>query len=268
MTIKKDYDKYRAAVLDEMAKSESDTDANIKKYLMSIILACMSGYKKDFTFSKNRSIEKKVDNILDELSGTIYLSISKRAKKSISQAFEKTDNKFKSDIFIAFMGVKIEGKSIADRINAYISNFKTEIEAYIAIGLASGYSSSKIYSLWLSNKKKPYDYLLIRQNIGKFKAEGLNKDLKIGRGYSTSSFMGFKDLEMNNTFQAYNYGLNKIWEEDDKIIGWYTIRGSNYPCELCDSFVGKFHDQSEIFYGYHPRCCCIMIPVTEKGEAK
>ena len=56
MTIKKDYDKYRAAVLDEMAKSESDTDANIKKYLMSIILACMSGYKKDFTFSKNRSI--------------------------------------------------------------------------------------------------------------------------------------------------------------------------------------------------------------------
>ena len=132
MTIKKDYDKYRSEVLDEMAKSESDTDANIKKYLMSIILACMSGYKKDFTFSKNRSIEKKVDNILDELSGTIYLSISKRAKKSISQAFEKTDNKFKSDIFIAFMGVKIEGKSIADRINAYISNFKTEIEAYIA----------------------------------------------------------------------------------------------------------------------------------------
>ena len=82
MTIKKDYDKYRAAVLDEMAKSESDTDANIKKYLMSIILACMSGYKKDFNFSKNRSIEKKVDNILDELSGNIYLSISKRAKKS------------------------------------------------------------------------------------------------------------------------------------------------------------------------------------------
>ena len=205
MTTKKEHDKYRAEVLDEMAKSESDTDTNIKKYLMSIILACMSGYKKDFTFSKNKTIEKKVDNILDELSGNIYLSISKRAKKAISQAFEKTDNKFNDKAFAAFMGITIEGKTIADRIDLYISNFKTEIESYIAIGLANGYSANKIFNLWLSNKKKPYDYLLIRQNIGKFTAEGLNKDLKIGRGYSASSFMGFKDLEMNNTFQAYNY---------------------------------------------------------------
>ena len=266
MTTKKEHDKYRASVLDEMAKSESDTDSNIKKYLMAIILASMNGYKKDFTFSKNSSIEKKVDNILDELSGTIYLSISKRAKKSISQAFEKTDNKFNNSLFAAFMGISIDGKTIADRIDLYISNFKTEIETYIAIGLANGYSANKIYNLWLSNKKKPYDYLLIRQNIGKFAAKGLNKDLNIGRGYTASSFMGFKDLEMNNTFQAYNYGLNKIWKEDEKIDGWYTIRGSNYPCEECDSHVGEFHDKSEIFYGYHPRCCCIMIPIESKGK--
>ena len=69
---------------------------------------------------------------------------------------------------------------------------------------------------------------------------------------------------MNNTFQAYNYALNEIWKEDDNVEGWYTIRGSNYPCEYCDSQVGIIHPKSEMFYGYHPRCCCIMIPVTDE----
>lgn len=265
MTTKRDYDKYRAEVLDQMAMSESDTNANIRKYLMSIILACMGGDKKDFTFSKNKSIEKKVDTILDNLSSGIYSSVSNRAKKAVNQAFSKYDMSFKSNVFIAFMGIKIADKTITERIDNYLSNFKTEIEAYIAIGLANKYSATQIFNLWLANKKKPYDNLLIKENIGKFTAKGLNSDLNIGRGYSASSFVGLKDLEMNNTFQAYNYGLNRIWRDDDEIVGWHTIRGSNYHCEICDAEVGVFHKKTEIFFGYHPRCCCIVIPET-KGD--
>ena len=240
MTTKKDYDKYRAAVLDEMAKSEKDIDNSVRKYLMAIITVCMGSNKDDFTFSKNKSVDIKVDKLLDQLSNSIYNSISQRSKIAISNAFDKSSKRFRSDIFIAFMGAKIGDKTISERIDVYIDNFKTEIESYIAIGLKNGYSATKIFTLWLSNKKKPYDNLLIKKNINNFTAKGLSGKENIGSGYSASSFMGLKDLEMNNTFQAYNYALNKIWEDESNITGWYTIRGSNYPCEECDSHVGEF----------------------------
>ena len=50
--------------------------------------------------------------------------------------------------------------------------------------------------------------------------------------------------------------------EEDGAAGYYVLRGSDYPCDLCDSKVG-FHPISdkENFPPYHPHCCCIAIPI-------
>ena len=264
MTDKKGHDEYRERVLKNMALSESDINKNINKVLLSIITACMGGNKNDFTFSKNKSIENKVDKIINNLSTSIYNSAYDRAKKAVEESFKQTHKQYENKFLLSFMALNIGKKTIYDRINYYLSNFKYEIEAYVAIGLSKNYSATKISQLWNSNKKNPYGALIFKQNKGKFSSKPLSKGVDVGSGYTSSSFVGLKDLEMNNTFQAYNYALNEIWKEDDDIVGWYTIRGSNYPCEECDSHVHEFHNKRDMFYGYHPRCCCIMIPITDE----
>lgn len=43
---------------------------------------------------------------------------------------------------------------------------------------------------------------------------------------------------------------------------FYVMRGSSYPCNICQEQVG-LHTDTESLPPYHKRCCCIAIPVTE-----
>ena len=50
--------------------------------------------------------------------------------------------------------------------------------------------------------------------------------------------------------------------EESGAVGFYVLRGSSYPCSLCDSKVG-FHviDEIDDFPPFHPNCCCYVIPI-------
>ena len=50
--------------------------------------------------------------------------------------------------------------------------------------------------------------------------------------------------------------------EESGAVGFYVLRGSSYPCSLCDSKVG-FHiiDETDYFPPFHPNCCCYVIPI-------
>ncbi len=48
----------------------------------------------------------------------------------------------------------------------------------------------------------------------------------------------------------------------DGVAGYYVLRGSNFPCALCDSYVG-FHtiEDTDSFPPFHSHCCCYPVPV-------
>ena len=50
--------------------------------------------------------------------------------------------------------------------------------------------------------------------------------------------------------------------EEDGAAGFYVLRGSNYPCDYCDSKVG-FHPMTDIDYfpPFHGHCCCYVVPI-------
>jgi len=62
----------------------------------------------------------------------------------------------------------------------------------------------------------------------------------------------------------------KVWmrnqvigmREREDCAGFYVLRGSDFNCSLCDSFVG-YHDKYEedSMPPYHPSCCCYAITV-------
>ena len=43
--------------------------------------------------------------------------------------------------------------------------------------------------------------------------------------------------------------------------GWYSVRGSDYDCDYCDSMAYIVHPITEMFEAYHPRCMCYPVPV-------
>ena len=53
--------------------------------------------------------------------------------------------------------------------------------------------------------------------------------------------------------------------EDEGAEGFYVMRGSTYPCDYCQSYVG-FHqiDEAEAFPPQHANCACFAIPVFQK----
>lgn len=75
--------------------------------------------------------------------------------------------------------------------------------------------------------------------------------LKSGGGHSA-------DVLVRNTITANR--MEEYREENKDAIGFYSMRGSTYPCSICDDETG-FHTMDEYpMYGtWHPNCKCIII---------
>lgn len=69
-----------------------------------------------------------------------------------------------------------------------------------------------------------------------------------------------KALALLSTF-AVTEGWMRWWglnAERNGASGFYSFRGSSYPCSLCDSMVG-FHPMSAYVGAWHPHCKCYFV---------
>lgn len=258
--------RYVDRVIDQMAKADPGLKAVIKSNACDLIHVCM-GYSelgKNFHFAANPRLEQSVNAVLDKLRQDIFNIIYTRCEHVNGLAFEK-EEKEKSDKFLLlFMATPAFGLTLNDRIDKYVSSLRCEIEAYIAVGLANGYSRTQILNMYIAYLKNPYAAPMLLQAFRQkgFKAERIiNKGISFGVGKYVSAYNNLHRLYQQTVFQAYNYTVNSLWLTDINIVGWYTVRGGSYPCGICDYNVGVFHPKDEFFYGYHIRCCCIMLPV-------
>lgn len=258
--------KYMDRVIDQMALSDADLKAIIQRYVRKLIDQAFSySYLgKSFQFSANSELDAKASFITDNLRKEIFNIIYLRCDYVDTLAHEKETEEKNNKYLLLFLSSQIAGQTLDERINRYVSTMRYEIEAYIAAGLANGMSRTQILNYYLTWLKTPYKSPLLLEAFRKqgFKAERiLSRGITFGSGIYISSFGNLVRLEQQTIFHAYNNTLNSIWLIKPEIIGWYTIRGSSYPCTVCDDNVGIFHSKDEFFSGYHVRCCCIMIPV-------
>ncbi|PXV62366.1 hypothetical protein CLV62_12054 [Dysgonomonas alginatilytica] len=258
--------KYLDQVIDQMSFADSDLKAIIKRNAIDLINVSMSysDLGKAFHFSHNPTLESKVNDILYKLRKDIFNIIYLRAEYVNDLAYEKEgpakDNKF----LLLFLSSKIAEKTLEARIDQYIKLIHSEVEAYIAAGINKGLSGYQILNAYINSLKVPYKASLLLEAFKQqgFKVERiLNKGITFGTGKYVSAFNSLLRLEQQTIFHAYNNTLNHIWLGKTNIVGWYTTRASSYPCILCDDNVGVFHPKEEFFYGYHLRCCCLMLPV-------
>lgn len=257
---------YMDRVINIMALSDTDMKTIIRRNAKKIIEEAFP-YKnpgKSFQFSANENLDKIVTGILRETQKKIFNAIYISCYNADAIAHEKEKEKHSDKYLLAFLALRVSGKTIEDRIGIYAEQFRNEIEAYIAIGINKGMNPAQVLNYYLTWLKNPLAFPLMLEAIRKqgYKAGLLQPENTINKKYKYKSALNnLVRLQQDSTMRAYNYAINSIWLGNPYITGWYTVRGSSYPCTICDDNIGVFHPEDEFFYGYHPRCCCIMLPI-------
>lgn len=254
---------YLSKVVDEEVKTDSNLRLILRAHMGSIISESMKhkGLGKRFRFSEDESLNKKVNEIISRLREDLYSDIEERSLIVKQIAEEKEDSKVDDAIVIAFLLSKIKGNTLKERINLYTGQLKSEVESFISAGIASGLSKDEILTQWLTNVKSPYAAKIMRDAMSGsgFAATRIqSKGIHYGTGRYISSFDNLKRLAITTIGQTYNHA-RQFAANIKGAYGWYTVRGSSYPCSLCDSETGIFHPITESFLSYHPNCCCQQI---------
>nr|DAV38598.1 MAG TPA: minor capsid protein [Caudoviricetes sp.] len=187
-----------------------------------------------FRFSSNKSLQKEVNAILATLQDTII-----EYTELLASATPKSDD---SEIF-PFLHRETFGDTLDGRTEKYVHRFKDEIQDFIAAGLLAHLSESGLLSEVWKYMKSPYSNPLVGTSTGR--GQSAYHRLNTLTRFSIAEAWMHADMET-----AIRNGA----------IGFISMRGSSYPCSLCDDMTG-FHTFAEAYPPYHSKCCCIPIPI-------
>lgn len=204
-----------------------------------------------FKFSTNKDLQREVDEVLANLRKMLY-----EYTETLSVAVEKKE----SDSIIAYINAETYGHTLKERINTYTNRYKYELEAFIASGLAVGYGAAKLLSTVRANMSAPYNNELFRNTVirGGMAATRIRSNgISYGQGHSNSA----RNLLLTLT----RYTIGSAWMNvyggnayRDGAVGFYSFRGSSYPCNRCSSMVG-YHPIQEYQGEWHLNCRCYFV---------
>lgn len=184
-----------------------------------------------FSFQYDAALSLEVDFIINKLIDTL---------EDYTYELSTYTDKESSDILIPYINREIKGKTFEDRMEEKKTSFKSELGDIVKIALG------------LSLTKKS----AITEALNALKTE--SKVIKPNtKGVRT--FHSLLLLERHTIADTWMYASERDMIRNGA-IGFYSYRGSSYPCQTCDDNRG-FHDFSEPFPPYHNRCCCYAVPV-------
>ncbi len=236
-----------ARYIQERLKLEALASDNLSKLLKSAALQIAristeySITPSNFRFSANTQLKKRVDAVIEALIDAIIAD----ARTIVLNG--ETDDERKSTILTWFTSAFL-GKTFRQRVSKHIRLFEAEMEDVIAASKKLGYSASKTAALVGTYLSSPYNSPLLSSSSAKPSGKGI---------YASA----YKNLNRAVTDQVARTVQRKYYEfEHAGTTIWQVIRGSSYPCSLCDSSCGIVTNVTAL-PPFHPRCCCIAIPL-------
>jgi hypothetical protein len=205
---------------------------------------------KNFRFSANKELKEEVDKVIKQLKYAIYDLIV-----GISVYEFDKDN----EDMLAFLNSTYFNKTLKERLGIYTNRLKFEIEAAIAAGLFLNNGIEKILKGITTHIKAPYTNPDIISSFGKgLSATRINtKGISYGVGHSNSSFNALERLIRNTVASSRMWWMGENAKKSGA-TGFFSFRGSSYPCAYCDSMVG-YHPIEEYQYIWHPNCRCYFV---------
>lgn len=188
-----------------------------------------------FSFNFDPFMASEIDKVILELLYDIEDYDIKMAT-----ATEKADD----NTLLPYINREIDGITYNQRLSNYTTRFKLELQDFVTAGLVAGLSQQDLLTEIRTSFKKPYTSSLLA-DTPHFGQSAYTRLLVLTRHTIADAWM-YADMESARQRGA---------------VGFFSYRGSGYPCQLCDDMANRFHTFAEPYPPYHPRCVCYAVPV-------
>lgn len=170
------------------------------------------------------------------------------------------------EAILLWMNSERNGDTLEGRIDKRGQTWLNEIFAVYAAGKLLGLDRGSLLSSIKANMKHPWDnevLVAVREKIRRGEVSGNIEDFEephFGTGHEISSMGALQTITGFAISDAWMW-----WQYEDArkqgARGYFVERGSNFPCEECDSHTGVFFPigDEDNRPQYHRNCCCIVI---------
>lgn len=208
----------------------------------------------------NEQMMNEIAEVMDELEEEILALMQEYATRS-------TKDRDRINELLLWMACLGRGnRNLRDTLEGYLYKFMKDLEAAIAALRFADATMADAVTKVKTNLHTIYtmpEVMAAFKNASEFAATYIQS-----RGVQKGG-VGLSNNGSTNVTNMARLTLQMVWMrsrrlemEEDGAAGFYVLRGSNYPCDYCDSKVG-FHPITDIDYfpPFHGHCCCYVVPI-------
>lgn len=208
----------------------------------------------------NEQMMNEIAEVMDELEEEILAMMQEYATRS-------TKDRDRINALLLWMASLGRGnRNLRDTLDGYLYKFMKDLEAAIAALRFADATMTDAVTKVKTNLHTIYtmpEVMAAFKNASEFAATYIQS-----RGVQKGG-VGLSNNGSTNVTNMARLTLQMVWMrsrrlemEEDGAAGFYVLRGSNYPCDYCDSKVG-FHPMTDIDYfpPFHGHCCCYVVPI-------
>lgn len=252
---------------------ESKVDDCLEDAAQEIVRIC---YKynvdpKEFSINSkyNEKMMEEISEVMDELEADIMSLI-------YDYSLRVTEDEKHRNLLAAWIALLGRGnKNLQDTLDGYLYKTMKDWEAAIA---ALRFANVAMADAVTKVKSNLHSIYTMPEVTDAFKhSDDFNATYIQSHGVMAGG-VGLSNNGSTNVTNMARLTLQMAWMREQGIefdesgaAGYYQLRGSAYPCSVCDDEVG-FHKGLEDLYTKpypHPHCCCYRIPIfaLEEGNA-
>ena len=225
---------------------------------------------KDFTMTADKKMYQEVSEVMDNLDEEIMALI---------QQFSTECTKSESHKHLLLLWIATLGRAnlnLQQTLDGYLNRYLYDLEALIAsfklrMENNPSFKQSAVISQIKAAQHSVYTtptVVAAMRGMNNMQARYIRTH-GIHRDTIPLPIVGRSSSNANNVISMAKQTMQMAWMReylremsDDDIVGYYVMRGSSYPCDYCQSFVG-FHPLNDLdsMPLFHGNCKCYAIPI-------
>jgi len=250
---------------------ESKVDDSLEDAAQNIVRIC---YKynvdpKEFAINSkyNEKMMEEIAAVMDELEEEILNLIFDYSTATVPEASDSGKKALLA--WIATLGRG--NRNLQETLDTYLYKTLKDWEAAIAALRFANVAMAEAVTKVKSNLHSIYTMPEVTEAFKN--ADDFNATYIQSHGVMAGG-VGLSNNGSTNVTNMARLTLQMAWMREQGIefdesgaAGYYQLRGSSYPCSICDDEVG-FHKGLEDIYTKpypHPHCCCYRIPIFPLG---
>lgn len=231
-------------------ESEQSMSADVERLLYTY-----AGYLLSALFSNesDEDLELLIQDLIEQLLADCEL-------------LAVDDREDKRDAILLYMLGERNGDTLEGRVNKRCHTLFNEVFAVYTAGKLLGWDENSLLSSIKANFEHPWQnevLVAVREKINRGEIDADIEDFEeahYGKGVEISSLGALQTMLGYAIADAWTW-----WQYEDAkengAKGYFVVRGSSYPCDICQSAADSFHpiDDTEHIVPLHKNCKCYIV---------